>query len=448
MSAPDTAAARIAAFAGATFADGVPAHVLDAAHLHLLDAIGVGLASASLPETAGWARAAAAGTASALTGGTAEAGAAAMINGALIHALEFDDTHIGSVVHGSAVAAPLALAAAQLAGASGRDMVLGYVVAWEVAIRIGLAAPGAFQARGFQATSVGGAIGAAAAAAQIMGLDRAQAISAIGIAGGQASGSLAFLADGAMSKALNPGWAARTGIEAARLAAAGMTGPASVLESSFGVMTGFAGDASGLDPALATLGEAWLLPDAAFKLYPCCHYIHPFLEAVERAMAAGLRADDLVTLTAFVPPPAAPLVCEPWARRQAPISGYDGKWGLAYAMALMLVDGHVDVDSFAAPPRPAVLAVARRMAWTPMQDHGFPRRFAARIAGQGATGPFYIAVDQVRGAPDRPVDAAIIREKFARNANRRFDGAHVARLEAALLGLSGAPDTRTLAALL
>jgi 2-methylcitrate dehydratase PrpD len=158
-----TGAAQIAAFAAQIFRDGVPDHVLDAAHLHLLDALGVGIASSTLAENAGWAGAAPDGPARLLTGGTAEAGAAAMINGALIHALEYDDTHISSVVHGSAVAAPLAFASAQLASASGRDMILAYVVAWEVAIRIGLAAPGAFQARGFQVTSVGGAIGAAAA---------------------------------------------------------------------------------------------------------------------------------------------------------------------------------------------------------------------------------------------------------------------------------------------
>lgn len=448
MSGPVSGAAHIADFAAATFASGVPDAVLDAAHLHLLDALGVGLASATVAENAGWARAAPAGSASLLGGGTAEAGAAAMINGALIHALEFDDTHIASVVHGSAVAAPVALAAAQLAGASGRDLVLAYVVAWEVAIRIGLAAPGGFQSRGFQVTSVGGTIGAAAAAAQIMGLDRACAVSAIGIAGGQASGTLAFLADGAMSKALNPGWAARTGIEAARLSQAGMSGPTSVLESAFGVMKAFAGDGSGLEAALETLGHDWLLPEAAFKLHPCCHYIHPFLEAVEQVMGQGVRADDVVSLTAFVPPPAAPLVCEPWARRQAPASGYDGKWGLAYAMALMLVDGRVDVASFETAPRAEVVALAQRMTWQPMQDHGFPRRFAARIEGVSAKGPFAAEVNQVLGAPDRPVEASVIRAKFAANAGRRFDAAQVARLATTILGLSEAPDAGPLAGLL
>jgi 2-methylcitrate dehydratase PrpD len=441
-------AVQIAKFAARTLTEGVPQAVLDAALLHLLDALGVGLASSTVAANAGWAASAPAGSASLLSGGAAEPGAAAMINGALIHSLEYDDTHIGSVVHGSAVAAPLALAVAELAGASGRDLILGYIVAWEVAIRIGLAAPGDFQARGFQVTSVGGAIGSAAAAAQVMGLDHQRAVSAIGIAGGQASGTLAFLSDGAMSKALNPGWAARTGIEAARLAQAGMTGPASVLEGTFGVMNAFAGGGEGLELQLATLGEDWLLPQAAFKLYPCCHYIHPFLEAVEQVMAQGMTARDIICLTAFVPPPATPLVCEPWSRRQAPASGYDGKWGLAYCMALMLVDGRVNVASFECAPREEVVAVAQKMEWQPMQAHGFPERFAARIEIDTPRGQVNSEVNQVRGAPDRSVEGADIRAKFTVNAGRKFSPAQVSELERTILNLHTAHDTARLGTLL
>lgn len=443
-----TGAERIAEFAARTFEDGVPEPVLDGAHLHFLDAIGVGIASSTVADNAGWAKAAPPGAACLLSGGTAEAAAAAMINGALMHALEYDDTHIASVVHGSAFAAPMALAAAELAGASGRDLMAAYVVAWEVAIRIGLAAPGAFQAKGFQATSVGGAIGAAAAAAQVLGLDRAQAVSAIGIAGGQASGTLAFLADGAMSKALNPGWAARTGIEAARLAQAGMTGPASVLEGAFGVMNAFADGAHGLDCQLAGLGDHWLMPEAAFKLYPCCHYIHPFLEAMEQVMATGLRAEHVTSVCALVPPPAAPLVCEPWARRQAPVSGYDGKWGLAYCMALMLVDGRVDVASFERAPRRDVIAVAERMTWQPMKDHGFPERFAARIEVETIEGTRTAQVAQVLGAPDRPVPRDRVLDKFSANAGRRYEPAKVEAIASAILGIGTASDVRALTAVL
>lgn len=443
-----TAAEQIAAFAAQVFEDGVPDTVLDAAHLHLLDAIGIGIAASTVVENAGWANSVSSGTATLLNGGTAEPGAAAMINGALIHALEYDDTHIASVVHGSAFAAPLALAVTELANGSGRDLILAYVIAWEVAIRLGLAAPGAFQAKGFQVTSVGGAIGAGSAAAQVLGLDPQKSVSAIGIAGGQASGTLAFLADGATSKALNPGWAARTGIEAARMAKAGMTGPSSVLESTFGVMNVFADGADGLKPQLATLGQDWLMPDAAFKLYPCCHYIHPFLEAVEKVVVQGISASEINSLTAFVPPPAAPLVCDPWERRQAPASGYDGKWGLAYCMALMLVDGRVTVGSFEGAPRDDVITVAQKMTWEPMKDHGFPKRFAARIEVETSNGVISADVAQVRGAPDRPLKASDIHAKFAENAGRKYDSNRVLALEKDILNIAAAADLGGLSRLL
>jgi 2-methylcitrate dehydratase PrpD len=438
----------IADFAARTMRDGVPQEVLNAARLHFLDAIGVGIAASTVADNATWSQAATSGGASLLGGGAAEAGAAAMINGALIHALEYDDTHIGSVVHGSAVAAPLALAVSQFCAASGRDLIRAYIITWEVAIRIGLAGPGAFQEKGFQVTSVGGAIGAAAAAAQILGLDRQQTICAIGIAGGQASGTLAFLADGAMSKALNPGWAARTGIEAARLALAGMTGPATVLESRFGVMSNFGHGASQLDDNLSNLGNDWFLREAAFKLYPCCHYIHPFLETVEQIMAEGVTAADIVDLTAFVPPPAAPLVCEPWERRQEPASGYDGKWGLAYCMALMFLHGRVDVASFETPPRADVISLARKMTWQPMQNHGFPKRFAAQIDVRTAQGTVSAGVPQVRGAPDRPVDRSDIVAKFTGNASRRLDAARVQQLMDIILNIDMMADTEDLQGLL
>jgi len=443
-----TGAGRIADFALQTFTDGVPDDVLIAARLHFLDAVGVGMAASTVADNAAWSGAATPGDASLLGGGTAEAGAAAMINGALVHALEYDDTHIGSVVHGSAFAAPLALAVAQLCDATGRDLIRAYIIAWEVAIRIGLAGPGAFQAKGFQVTSIGGAIGAAAAASQILGLDRRQTISAIGIAGGQASGTLAFLADGAMSKALNPGWAARTGIEAARLAAAGMTGPESVLESRFGVMNAFGNGSDDLGRHLADLGDYWFLTEAAYKLYPCCHYIHPFLEAVEQVMAKGIAAENVVNLTAFVPPPAAPLVCEPWERRQEPATGYDGKWGLAYCMALMFVQGRVDVASFETPPPADVVTLAKRMVWQPMREHGFPARFAARIEIDTGQGVVSAEVAQVRGAPDRPVDQADIIAKFTGNATRRLDAARVQQLMDSILNIDTMPATGDLARLL
>ena len=443
-----TAAQTIAEFAVRTDLRDVPPPVRRAATLHLVDTVGVGLAGSTGTEQQAWSQAiSAGGFATCLSGGTAAPSEAAMLNGALIHSLEYDDTHLGSVIHGSAVAAPVALAVAEAEGASGADLLLAYIVAWEVMIRIGLAAPGKFQERGFQVTAIAGAVGAAAAAGRLRGLDGPKIAQAIGIAGSQASGLLAFLENGSSVKALNPGWAAHTGILAASLAKCGMTGPPGIFEGPLGVMRCFAGDAADLAPLLATLGDEWHLPDAAFKLYPCCHYIHPFLEAVEQLMAGGLAAADVETITAHVAPGQAPLICEPWARRQSPASGHDGKWGLAYCIALMLTAGKVEVASFETPP-PDVVALAGKIAWTPMRDADFPAVFPARLSVGTVDGArLNVEIATVRGAPGRPVPEAAIQAKFLANAGRRLPVDSCQRLLRTLENLADTPSVSVLAEL-
>lgn len=429
-----TGAERLARFALSS--DPIPAPVRAAARLHALDALGVGYAAAAGAEQKGWARAFdTPGPATLLTGGTASPAEAAMLNGALIHSLEFDDTHIGSVIHGSAVALPAALAAAQTTGASGDAMIDAYTIAWEGMIRIGLATPGAMQARGAQVTAVAGALGSALAVARLYGLTHGQTVAALGIAGSQASGLLAFLEDGSSVKALNPGWAAHTGLTAAALAQAGMTGPAGILEHRFGPLAVFGADPDAL--SLDDLGTVWHLPDAAFKLYPCCHYIHPFLEVVERLMTDGLTAANLASMAVHVSVEQAPLIAEPWARRQTPASGYDGKWGLAYCIASMLTDGRIDVESFEAPPHDAVVALARRIEALPWEGSGFPARFPARIEammmdGRTVTGD----IPTVLGTPERPVDPAQIIDKFRRNAARSLPADRAQALIDGFMGTS------------
>jgi 2-methylcitrate dehydratase PrpD len=437
-----TAARDIADFAARLTLSDIPAEVRRAAALHFADAVGVGLAASAGAAQRKWFGAVAGhGSASCFTGGTGSPAEAAMLNGALIHSLEFDDTHVGSVIHGSAVAAPVALAMAEAEEATGADLLLGYVIAWEVMIRIGLAAPGVFQARGFQVTAVAGAIGAATAAGRLRGLDGDTIAHAIAIAGSQATGLLAFLEDGSSVKALNPGWAAHSGIMAAGLAAAGMTGPVSILEGPLGVMQCFAGTSDGLAPHIASLGQNWYLPDAAFKLYPCCHYIHPFLEATEQLIEDGLTAADVQAMTAFVAPGQAPLICEPWSRRQSPASGYDGKWGLAYCVALLLRSGGLDVASFETEPDADVVELARRIDWTPMEGSNFPAVFPARLSVTTRNGRTLCAsVANVKGSPGRPVRESVVRAKFSDNAVRRMPEATGVNLFDLLTSIEEAPD--------
>src|SRR5262249_18074397 len=155
--------------------------------------IGVGLVAATLPRNRPLYTLASAfgqgGSATAL--GLARAvptAAAALLNGALMHALEYDGTHTASVAHAGSVVAPVALALGEEVGASGRSFLRAFVLGSEILVRLGLAAPGAFSQRGFQFTALGGPFAAALAASLLLRLDPEMITNALGIAGSQASG--------------------------------------------------------------------------------------------------------------------------------------------------------------------------------------------------------------------------------------------------------------------
>jgi 2-methylcitrate dehydratase PrpD len=402
---------------------GVPAPVDRAARLHLLDALAVG----ALGSARGPVRSLAALAARAPDGPCSVIGldrpvpapVAALVNGGFIHSLEYDDTHVASVMHGSSLLAPAVLAVAEAAQCSGAAALRAYAVGWEVLIRFGLAAPGALQARGFQTTSAAGPFVAALVSALLDG-DSQLAVQAMGIAGIQPGGTFAFLAGGDTVKAVQPGWAASAGLQAADLARAGVTGPRLVLDGEFGFFRLFAGD--GGEPVqrmrreLATLGQRWHLPDAAFKLVPCCHFIHPFVEALQGLVDDGLDQRDIARIVCHVPTGEAPVIADPWPVRQAPAKPHDGRWSLPYVLAGQLTDGAVTVELFERPVTPEKIAVARLIEHEPWPGSGFPARFPARIGVELRDGTtMQAAVDDVLGGPSRPVGQAAVVAKARQN---------------------------------
>src|SRR5262249_3749052 len=139
------------------------------------------------------------------------AAAAALRNGALMHSLEYDCTHTASITHAGSVVAPVVLAPVALAlseeiGAAGASLLRAFVLGFEMFVRLGLAAPGAFAKGGFQFSAVGDHFAGALTAGLVLGLDPAQMTNALGIAGSQASGLMEFVHEGAMVKALHAGW--------------------------------------------------------------------------------------------------------------------------------------------------------------------------------------------------------------------------------------------------
>ena len=454
-----TGAARLAEWALALQADEIPAAVRESAKLHVLDALGCGIA-ASAHGIGAEGRAIAHAQ-----GGRGEAsviglwpavpaGNAAFANGMLCHALDFDDTHADSVCHLSVVVAPAALAAAEAAAAGGTELVTAVVAANEIVARIGMAASGTFHARGFHPTSVCGVFGAAAAAARLAGLEPPEATSALGLAGSMASGLFAFLTDGTPTKPVHAGFAAQSGLLAARLAALGAAGPASVLEAPFGLYRAFADtDPAALDDQLDDLGERWETLRIAYKAYPCCHYSHGSLGATARLVAehhpdpAQIREIEVSVPTG----PAVSLVLEPAADKQAPRSPYEAKFSLQYSTAALLVTGRVDVDTYmdATLSDPAVLELARRVRYRVSDfgsaSHAFPggvrivlddgRELAAELEFQD-------------GAPENPLTPADVEAKFRANAQHALGEAGADELLKTLRRLDEHEDLHAALALL
>ena len=422
----------------------IPPNVRDAAKLHLLDAIGVGLAAAATGAGTPYLKAASllnggGGPASIFGSGDGFASAtAALANGGMIHGLEYDDTHTGSIVHGSSVLAATALATAESAGASGDDLLVAYIKGWEMLIRVGLAAPGQFQTQGFQVTSVGGTLGAALVAAELLKLDHARSVDAVGIALSQASGVFEFLTNGSTVKSLHAGWAAHGGIVAATLAQAGLTGPATAFEGQFGLFRRFAMDSEAVDrfaAAIETLGAEWHLQQAAFKFYPCCHYIHPFIEALDIALRQKPET-TVDTILCEVPPGAAALIADPWARKLKPQTGHEARYSLPIALAARLVEGAVTPATFANAPSAAIVAKAECINARAMKNANFPQRFEARLHlkfADGSTTEVY--VDDVFGGARRPPTREAVLEKFRANATLTGSISDVGALEESVLSI-------------
>lgn len=423
----------------------LPAEVERAARLHLLDALGVGAAASRRGPLRDLPRLAAAhgGGRSTVLGSAAptSAAVAALINGTLIHSLEYDDTHVASVMHGSSTVAATALAVAQEVRADGRALLTAFALGWEVLVRLGLASPGTLQSRGFQTTSAAGPFAAALTSSLLYGDDEDVAVNAVGIAGSQPGGTFAFLADGDTVKAAQPAWAAHGGIWAAELARAAMTGPELVFEGPRGFFQLYADDDQGaerLRRELSDLGERWHLGDAAFKLLPCCHFIHPFVEAVREAVGS-MDPSEVDSIHCYVPRGAAPIIAEPWGARQSPRTPHEARWSLPYVLAAQVIDGRVDLDLFDEPIGGERLELSLRISHELWDDSGFPARYPARVRVTTTTGRVIeTQVDDVLGGAGRPVPTKDVLAKARRNF--ALAGLPADRVEALMAELLDAPS--------
>jgi 2-methylcitrate dehydratase PrpD len=447
-----TAAQRIAEWVHALALEDVPPDAAGHAKLHLLDALGCGLAASALgvategretmAELGGHEHATVIGLRSGLPSASA-----AFANAMLCHGLDFDDTHPGAVAHVSVVTGPVALAVGEEIHANGRDVLAALVAANEVVIRVGMAGSGLFHQRGFHPTSICGIFGATAASARLGGLDTGRAASALGIAGSLASGIFAYLEDGTPTKPIHPAWAAHGGVLASRLAAHGAEGPPSVLEGRFGLYHSFLGAREGqidLDSQLADLGSRWETKRIAYKPYPACHFMHGSLGAVAEA-ADGLAPEAVEEIVVTVPEAGVGLVLEPVASKRAPRSTYEAKFSLQYSAAAMIVNGGVGVSTYGPDEigDPRVLELAGRVRYETKAYPTYPGAFPGGVRIRTKDGR-ELEADMAHelGAPENPLPAEEVREKFRENARLALVADRVEELETAVLALEDHHDLR------
>lgn len=377
---------------------------------------------------------------------------AALANGALSQALEFDDTHNESIVHMSspAVAAALALAEAAATPISGRDLIAAIALGNEISCRIGSLVPGQFHRRGFHPTGLFATFGATFLAAKLGGLDVPQMVNACGIAGSFASGLLECWVDGTQSKFLHPGWAAQSGLTAAALARAGATGPATVLEGRFGLFASHLQDGTTRDFGRITdgLGQRWESEKASFKPFPAAHVIHPYIDAVLRLRAEhGIDPAEVEAIHCPVAAYITGIVLEPIAEKRRPRSDSHGRVSLQYSLAEALVRGRLGKDAYQAGflGNPAILRLADRVTYEVDPAFPGPERFKGAVTITLRDGRSFSAVEENnRGSAANPMSDAEIIAKFDENSGEILPADRRRRLVEAVMTLEQSLDAARL----
>ena len=437
---PDTTKALICAtlatFASSLRLEDVPGAVVERAKLHMLDALGIALASSTedfahrivngLAGLAGRGDYPVIGFASKLP-----VRDAVLANGALVHGLDFDDTHAAGVIHVSASALPAALAAAQSIGGNGKDVLLAYLICVETASRIAIAARGGFHVNGFHPTGMVAAFGAALGIGRLWGLTERELAHAQGLVLSMASGSFEFIEDGAWNKRLHPGWAVGAAMTSCTLAKAGVIGAGRAYEGRYGLFASYLGDGwkHDLHACTAGLGDSWEMLDVSLKPYPVCHFNHAFIDAaLALRKANAIAPENIESIQALIGKDQVGIVCEPAANKRRPQNLYDARFSLPFAIAAALVHGRLTMDEIADTTirDPAVVALCERFTYAIDDKSAYPRYYSGELVIRLRDGRRLTHREEInRGSNANPLTRDDVLGKFRQTASRAMPSAKV-----------------------
>jgi len=423
-----TIAQQLAAFADEFRHDTIPHEIAEVAKGLILDAIGCALASTSFDFSH-----------RILAGirGIGEEGQcsvigrpdhlpmrdAALVNGALIHGLDYDDSHLGAILHPGVSSLVCALAVCEKTDRSGRDILSAYVLGVENVVRIAKAANGAFHHFGYHPTGLVAHFSCAITAAWLYGLNANQITMAQGIAGSTAAATQEFLAEGAWNKRLHPGWAAVGGITAANLARAGTVGPTRPYEGRHGLYnTHLHHLADTVDYNIITkgLGSEWELLNVAVKPYPVCHFMHACGDcALLLQKKHSIDPSNIEKIVAYVAEPTLHIVAEPVERKKRPANDYDAKFSVHFFVAACLIRGHFGFAEMnnGSLVDPTILSLANKVEAVADPQSLHPTYCSGGVTIKMKDGKEYSLHERInRGAGERALTRQEIEEKFFVNA--------------------------------
>ena len=445
---------QLAAWVSRLTFDDLPHDIVAATKLRVLDVIGLALAGSETPFGHSTRAAAVAMSPSGPsrifgTGEKVATVSAAFANAAFAQALEFDDTHNESIVHMSSPAVAAALALSESHRVSGRDAIVAIALANEISSRVGSVAPGQFHRRGFHPTGLFAPFGITYLTGKLLGSKAETMARGAGICGSMAAGLLECWVDGTQSKFLHSGFAAQSGIAAATLAQAGVTGPPTIFEGRFGLFASHLQHEATMDfdRVAGALGVRWESRNASFKPYPAAHVLHPYVDAILRARQKhGISAAEVAHVDCPVAEFNVSIVCEPLVEKLAPASDSHARISLQYTIAEALHEGKLGKTAYSAQnlQNPEILALAHRVRY--YVDHAFP--------GPGRfKGAVHITLNDGRvieetqehnlGSRENPMTTAQLRAKFDENAGGVLSASERDRLAAEIDQLEELDDAST-----
>jgi 2-methylcitrate dehydratase PrpD len=409
----------LARFACALKLGSLPAHVVEAAKTNIFDTLACAIAGSSAPGfTEALELATEWGGAPQATvlafGHKMPAHHAAWVNGTMAHARDYDDTHDAAVLHAGVSVMPAALAAAELrGGVSGADFIAGVAAGLETICRLGVATRISIVESGFMYTSLFGHFAATVAAARVLGLDYTQTVNALGIAYSQVAGNHQVTRDGAMTKRMQPGFAAQAALLSVQLARKNVRGVQHTFDGADGFLRVYLRDRCDGDLLRAELGERFEFANLSYKAYPCCRFNHTAIDAV-----LALRAQTVIdpqrirSVRVGLNRQAYEAVCTPIAIRKSPQTIVHAQFSIPYTVATALADGCVELRHFTPETihRADVLQLAQKVDG--VVDDAIERDWGRNISpahlrvemDDGSIRE--MRVDYPKGHPDRPMSVA------------------------------------------